>query len=180
MRVFIRFLLHAGLMVLLPACAPLPQPVVAPPAPPGPAQPPAPQAQTEGTPAPSAVPVPPPPVAAPLLLEDYRRQLAGHIVQANAAQVFAGAPPPMLRSVVVLTLRMDAGGRLLQARVLRGNGQRELEQRALHSVAQAAPLPAPGSLAGRRGELELNETWLFRDDGQFQLRTLAEPQSAGG
>lgn len=181
MRVILRSLLHAGAATLLAACAPLPPP--APGIPPAPAAPQAalPQVQTEGgVPSPAPVPVAPPVPVPPLLsLEDYRRLLAERIVQANAAQVFDGAPPPMLRSVVVLNLRLDAAGQLLQSRVLRGNGQHELEQRALRSIALAAPLPAPGPLAGRRGELELSETWLFRADGQFQLRTLAEPQAAG-
>jgi protein TonB len=28
----------------------------------------------------------------------------------------------------------------------------------------------------RHGRLEISETWLFNNDGRFQLRTIAQPQ----
>lgn len=82
----------------------------------------------------------------------------------------------MLKSVVVLSIVVDADGRLTRVRVLRGNGHHALEQLALQSVQAAAPLPRPGALV-RRGVAEFNETWLFRDDGRFQLRSTAEAQA---
>jgi protein TonB len=30
----------------------------------------------------------------------------------------------------------------------------------------------------RSGRVEVAETWLFRDDGRFQIRSLAEPQAS--
>jgi len=47
----------------------------------------------------------------------------------------------------------------------------------LQSVQLAAPFPRPGTLAQRRGLAEFSETWLFRADGRFQLRSTAELQS---
>ena len=41
-------------------------------------------------------------------------------------------------------------------------------------VRQAAPYPKPPARLLRGGRLELSETWLFQDDGRFQLRTRAE------
>jgi protein TonB len=45
-------------------------------------------------------------------------------------------------------------------------------------VRAAAPFPAPPTSLLRRGTLEIAETWLFRDDGKFQVRSLAEVQAA--
>ena len=110
-------------------------------------------------------------------LEDYKRAAAQRIMQASREHLFEGAPPPMLKSVVVLSIAVDAEGRIASMRVMRGNGHRSLERLAMQSVEAALPLPPPGRLAPRRGPMEFSETWLFRDDGRFQLRSLAEAQA---
>jgi len=48
-----------------------------------------------------------------------------------------------------------------------------LENVALNSVRRAAPFPAP-AWSVRRGDGSVNflETFLFRDDGRFQIRSL--------
>jgi protein TonB len=51
------------------------------------------------------------------------------------------------------------------------------EKVAIASVRAAAPLPPPPGALLRRGTLEIAETWLFRDDGKFQVRSLAEAQA---
>jgi protein TonB len=113
-------------------------------------------------------------------LEAYKRDLACHIHARNRAQLYDGAPPPVLRSVVVLTVRVDARGRPLRIGVLRSNGIRTLERRAIQSVRAAAPLPIPKAGLLRRGTADITETWLFRDDGRFQIRTLAQVQAPSG
>jgi protein TonB len=128
----------------------------------------------------SALPVPAPVPEVLSSLDEYKRAVALRIAQANAQHLFEGAPPPLLRSVVVLSIGIDDEGHPARVQVLRGNGHRSLEQAAMQSLQAAAPLPLPGRLAGQRRLLEFNETWLFRDDGRFQLRTLAEAQSDGG
>lgn len=134
--------------------------------------------------APVPVPSPVKPSAAPqpeiASLEDYKQAVALRIVQANPQHLFEGPPPPLLRSVVVLGIGIDEAGRPARVQVLRGNGQHLLEQLAVQSLHAASPLPPPGRLAARRRLLEFNETWLFREDGRFQLRTLAAVQSDGG
>ena len=54
------------------------------------------------------------------------------------------------------------------------NGYPELESRALESVARAAPFaaPAPGLLEDAASVTFL-ETFLFRDDECFEIRSLA-------
>lgn len=113
--------------------------------------------------------------APPLAPDDYKRAAAARIQERNVDALFDGAPPPVLRSIVVLSIRVDAAGRPLSVTVLRSNGQRALEQRAIASVRAAAPFPAPPAL--RDGSARFVETWLFRDDGRFQIRSLAQVQA---
>ena len=113
-------------------------------------------------------------------LERYKRDLACRIHARNGTHLYDGAPPPVLRSVVVLSVRVDARGRLVRIGVLRSNGIRSLERRAIQSVRAAAPLPIPARALLRHGAADITETWLFRDDGRFQIRTLAQVQAPSG
>lgn len=143
-----------------------------PPAPPpeAPAAPPAPQPSP--APATGASKLPPPKTP----LEAYKRELAQRILSANGAQTFEGKPPDILHAVVVLQLTVDGKGKLTGLKTLRSRHPPQ-EKVALASVRAAAPLPAPPATLLRRGTLEVAETWLFRDDGKFQIRSLAEAQA---
>jgi protein TonB len=125
-------------------------------------------------------PAPPPqqvaPPAPPLSLDDYKRHIAGAILTANSALTYEGTPPHLLRAVVVLELTIDASGAVRGVRTLRTPDD-ELAAVAVRSARAAGPLLAPPPELLRRGELQVVETWLFRDDGRFQVRTLAEPQA---
>ena len=109
-------------------------------------------------------------------VDGYKRDAARRIYFRNTKLLFDGAPPPMLKSVVILSIRVDAEGKPLRVTVVRGNGQHDLEIRAIESVRTAAPLPVPRASLLTRGALEYYETWLFRDDERFQVRSLAEVQ----
>ena len=129
-----------------------------------------------------AAPAPPPqatpkPEAALSPLDRYKRTVAGQILKANAAHTFQGVPPHLLRAVIVLQLTIDAQGKLVGVRTLRTPDQK-LAALAQKSARDATPLPAPPRELLRRGRLEIAETWLFRDDGKFQVRSLAAPQPA--
>ncbi len=149
------------------------------------------QRRPSAPPEPAPVPAPlpsapvapvPPPAPAPAAavnsgarsVEEYKRDFAGHLHQSSAEQVFSGAPPHLLRSVIVMSVALDTSGNVVNARVLRDNGDPETVRSALDSVRRGAPYPRPASRLVNRGRLEFTETWLFRDDGRFQLRTLAE------
>lgn len=112
-----------------------------------------------------------------LSIDGYKRDVARHIYRNRPDEQFDGAPPPMLRSVVVLTIRIDSVGNPVHVAVVRSNGYHELEEVAIRSVKSTAPLPMPNRLVARNGSAEYFETWLFRDDGRYQIRSLAEPQS---
>jgi len=141
--------------------------------------PPAPEAPP---PAPQAAPAAPPPQvaaarpAAPLSpLDRYKRELAHEIMKKSAAKTYDGVPPHFLRAVVVLQFTVDAKGAVTGIKTLRTRDA-ELAGVATQSVRAAAPFPAPPRELLRRGQLEVAETWLFRDDGRFQVRSLAAPQ----
>lgn len=109
-------------------------------------------------------------------VDGYKRELALRISELNNSKVYAGRPQALLRSVVVLRYSVDARGNLVRSEIMRSNRDRETESTALASLRNSAPFPKPASHLLRRGQLELAETWLFNNDGRFQLRTIAQPQ----
>jgi periplasmic protein TonB len=109
-------------------------------------------------------------------IDGYKRDLALRICHVNASKVFAGRPQALLRSVIVLRYTVDARGHLLRSEVMRSNHDREAETTALATLRNSAPFPQPASHLLRHGKLELAETWLFNNDGRFQLRSIAEAQ----
>ena len=111
-------------------------------------------------------------------IDGYKRDAARRVYFRNAPHLFDGAPPPVLKSIVVLSIKLDAKGVPLRVSVMRSNGYRDLEQRAIKSVHDAAPLPVPHVAVVKRGSVDYVETWLFRDDGRFQIRSLAEAQAS--
>jgi periplasmic protein TonB len=109
-------------------------------------------------------------------VDGYKRDLAQRISQVNSTRVYVGRPQALLRSVVVVRYTVDANGKLVRSEIMRSNRDRETEATALSSLRGAAPFPKPASHLLRNGRLEVAETWLFNNDGRFQLRTVAEPQ----
>ena len=135
------------------------------------ANPPAPQ--QPGTPL-AAAPAPQPARIAPLTLEAYKKAVAQRIAQ-SSPDIFAEALPEMFKSIVVLDITIDREGRLAQVSVRRSNGYKALENRAMESVKRAAPFVAPAfTVRGRDGSVSFLETFLFRDDGRFRIRSLVE------
>lgn len=116
------------------------------------------------------------PVSTAATLDDYKRDLARRISQLNANRVFPGRPQALLRSVVVVRYVVDDQGRLLRSEIMRSNRDREAEATALATLRSAVPFPRPAAHLMRKGRLEISETWLFNNDGRFQLRTVALPQ----
>ncbi|HEV2609348.1 MAG TPA: TonB family protein [Noviherbaspirillum sp.] len=109
-------------------------------------------------------------------VDGYKRDIAQRIVQVNSTQVFIGRPQALLRSVVVVRYAVDARGNLVHSEIQRSNRDKVTEATALATLRNSAPFPKPASNLLRRGRVEISETWLFNNDGRFQLRTIAEPQ----
>jgi len=109
-------------------------------------------------------------------LDEYKAEVAHAILHANAQHTFIGQLPEVLKSVVVLQIQVDRNGFPYEVKMFRSNGYKDLEARAMQSV-RAGSLPRPsGALTRGHGYVSFTETWLFRDDGKFQIRTLAGPQ----
>lgn len=109
-------------------------------------------------------------------LSGYKRDAALHISSINTGKVYTGRPQPLLRSVVVMRYTIDANGRIVRSEIIRSNHDGETETIAMHSLRAASPLPRPSANLLHNGQLDVIETWLFNDDGRFQLRTIALPQ----
>jgi protein TonB len=144
-----------------------------------PSAPPTPEGQPASRPVTPALPpgAPSPKPAEPQSEAHWRRALAQHIQATNRERVFEGRPPHPLKAIVVLELTIGADGRLQRATVLRApDHARELGAEAIRTAQAASPLPAPPRALLGRGAARLTETWLYRGDNRFQLRTLAEMQ----
>ena len=134
-------------------------------------------------PAPQPAPVTPAEAAPPAAsssnnVTGYKVDVARRVYQTNSSRIFAGKPPPLLRSIVVVNVVVDADGRLISSSIYRDNGDSEARSLALASLARAAPLPRPAAAVLRRGRVEYLESWLFRHDGKFQVRSIAEVQAS--
>lgn len=141
--------------------------------------PPAPAAPSAPAPAPrAAAPAPAPRPSDALTEAEWRRALARHILTVNKDRVFEGRPPHPLKAVVVLDLEVGADGRIRHASVMRApKHASQLGPAAVRTVHAAAPLPPPPrALLGRGTSVRFTETWLYRDDDRFQIRTLAQEQ----
>lgn len=103
----------------------------------------------------------------------YKSEVARRIVAANRDHHTTDLPP-ILKSIVVLDISVDRTGRPVRVAVWRSNGYEDLEARALESVKTAAgTLPPPGdALLAGGATVRFLETFLFRHDGRFQIRSL--------
>ncbi len=106
----------------------------------------------------------------------YKHDVAQRISQANSSRVYSGRPQALLRSVVVVRYQVDRDGELIRSDIQRSNRDPETEAIALASLKYAAPFPKPASHLLQHGRVEISESWLFNNDGRFQLRSVAQPQ----
>lgn len=114
---------------------------------------------------------------APAGLDDYKTQVAQHVLQHNPDRSYSGKLPPMLPAIVVLRITVDENGGLEDVTVQRSRDD-DASQIALDSMRRSTPLPPPHALAQAGGKLTFSETFLFADSGRYQLRSLAGPQTA--
>lgn len=106
-------------------------------------------------------------------VDSYKADLAQRIYAVNSTQVYTTRPQALLRSVVVLKYTVDGGGNLVRSEIARSNHDRATEATALATLRKSAPFPKPSPHLLRNGRLEMHESWLFNNDGRFQLRSLA-------
>lgn len=108
---------------------------------------------------------------------NYRQLAARHIYARNRERIYSGVMPHHLHAVVVLEVKLDEQGRLLALHWLRAPGHApEVIAEIERTVRQAAPFPAPASVASSAPVMSYVDTWLWHASGQFQLHTLSEGQ----
>lgn len=106
----------------------------------------------------------------------YKEDIAHRIAETSSTKVYIERPQALLRSVIVLKFVIDANGRLVRSEISRTNRDSATEATALASLRAAAPFPKPPANLLQNGRIELSETWLFNNDGRFQLRSIAQAQ----
>ena len=111
----------------------------------------------------------------PAGLDDYKTQVAQHVLQHNRGHSYSGKLPSMLPAIVVLEITVDRDGQLANLEVQRSRDN-DASRIALESMRRSTPLPPPPHLATAGGKLKFSETFLFADSQRYQLRSLAAPQ----
>jgi protein TonB len=112
------------------------------------------------------------PLVSPLTMDGYKKAFAQKVA-ASSGHLFDEPLPEMLKSVVVLDVTIDREGNLMRVIVRRSNGFKALENRALDAVRHAAPYEPPAfTLRRSDGSVNFLETFLFRDDGRYRIRSL--------
>ena len=109
-------------------------------------------------------------------LEQWKRQAAERIHEANSKQLFEGRPHHLLQGVIVADVTVDRNGKVVRSKIVRSPGISRLDNVVLASLKSASPLPAPPAALVKTGPITFSETWLFTDDSRWRLRTLAQPQ----
>ena len=109
-------------------------------------------------------------------LAQWKRDAAQRIHTHNKSHVAEGKLPPIIHAVVVVQLTVAPDGKVLKSEVLRRPDYATSEAAlAVKTAYAASPLPPVPASAGK-GNIQVAETWLFRKDGRFQLRTLASAE----
>lgn len=109
-------------------------------------------------------------------VDAYKADLAQRISEVNSTRVYTDRPQALLRSIVVVGFSVDRDGNLIRSQILRSNHDRANEQTALAALRNSTPFPKPAPHLLRNGRVEVAESWLFNDDGRFQLRSIAQEQ----
>jgi periplasmic protein TonB len=118
----------------------------------------------------------PPSLPAPSGLDDYKTQVARHVLQHNPNLAFAGTLPPLMPAIVVLRITVDRYGELKEVEVQRSRDA-NASRVAVDSMWRSLPLPPPQRLAQADGRLTFSETFLFGERYRYQLRSLEPPQA---
>jgi len=144
----------------------------------GPAMAPAPVERIDIPYAYPATPVAPPSDPAPMGLDDYKSQVARHVIEHNPEHNYSGTLPPLLPAIVVLRITVDRDGQVQDVFVQRSRDP-DASAIALASLRRSTPLPPPPrALPDGTDGLTFSETFLFADSDRFQLRSLSPLQAS--
>jgi TonB family protein len=107
-------------------------------------------------------------------VDAYKREFAQQIQ--DKTDRLADSLPVILKGVIVLDVTIDHEGNVATVKLWRSNGYPDLEKTALESVRKAGRFPAPSeAVRGGQQSVRFLETFLFRHDGRFRVRS-TEPK----
>jgi TonB family protein len=107
-------------------------------------------------------------------VDAYKREFAQQIQ--DKTDRLADSLPVILKGVIVLDVTIDHEGNVSVVKLWRSNGYPDLEKTALESVRKAGRFPAPSeAVRGGQQSVRFLETFLFRHDGRFRVRS-TEPK----
>lgn len=132
--------------------------------------------------APASTPAPAaqnqPTVSTARSVEQYRIDLARHILGKLNAKVLPEPLPNPLHGIAVVEMTIGRDGRLQGITPLRIPSHAPETRRWINELlAAAAPLPQPQFAAGNKANVVVTETWFFMPDGRFNLRALQPVQA---
>jgi periplasmic protein TonB len=110
--------------------------------------------------------------------EQYRIELAQHVLAKSAKRVLATPLPNPLHGIAVVEMTISRDGKLLSITPMRiPSHAPETKGWIADLMAAAVPLPQPQFATAGKTSLVVTETWFFMADGRFHMRALQPPQS---
>jgi TonB family protein len=110
-------------------------------------------------------------VSSSATVDAYKKHFAELISERGKDQL-ADTLPVILKGVIVLDVTIDHEGNVTELKLWRSNGYKELEKTALESVRKVGRFPAPSeAVRGGQQSVRFLETWLFRHDGRYRVRS---------
>jgi periplasmic protein TonB len=110
--------------------------------------------------------------------EQYRIELAQHVLAKSAKRVLATPLPNPLHGIAVVEMTISRDGKLLGIAPMRIPSHAPETKGWIAELMQAAaPLPQPQFATAGKTSLVVTETWFFMPDGRFHMRALQPPQS---
>lgn len=104
-------------------------------------------------------------------VDAYKKHFA-ELVSERGKDQLADTLPVILKGVIVLDVTIDHEGNVTELKLWRSNGYKELEKTALESVRKVGRFPAPSeAVRGGQQSVRFLETWLFRHDGRYRVRS---------
>jgi len=105
---------------------------------------------------------------------EYRIDAARHLYAAYPMRIYRGKVPPLIYSVMVVETEIDAGGKVLDIKVVRKPAADEVAPWVMAMIRRAAPFPPPVKMTGE--SVKYLDIWLVDKSGLFQVDTLSEGQ----
>jgi hypothetical protein len=110
--------------------------------------------------------------------DNVKKDFAKAVYTGSPEFVHDRNPQPLLRAVIVLSVKLDENNQW-KAEVVRGNDQQpEMQARALETVRRAPTIQLSEAERAEMQRSGFMEAWLFDNDGSFQVKTLAKVQKS--